>query len=67
MVSSLGEMVSLIPEAGAIMEMPNRFLDEAFGWTVAIMYWFVYAMGMSPSRSLSVPRFLPATRSVRVA
>ncbi|KAI5814191.1 amino acid permease/ SLC12A domain-containing protein [Pyronema omphalodes] len=46
-VSSLGEMVSLIPEAGAIMEMPNRFLDEAFGWTVAIMYWFVYAMGVT--------------------
>jgi len=47
-ISSLGEMVSLIPEAGAIMEMPTRFVDEALGWTVAVIYWFVYAMGITP-------------------
>ncbi|KAF8534540.1 amino acid permease/ SLC12A domain-containing protein [Trichophaea hybrida] len=46
-ISSLGEMVSLIPEAGAMMEMPTRFFDEALGWTVAVIYWFAYAMGVT--------------------
>lgn len=44
-MSSLGEMVSLIPEAGALMEYPTRFIDGALGWTIAGAYWFCYAMG----------------------
>ena len=43
--SSLGEMVSLMPEAGALMEFPTRFVDGALGWTVAGAYWFAYSMG----------------------
>ncbi|KAI5776456.1 amino acid permease-domain-containing protein [Geopyxis carbonaria] len=45
-MSSLGEMVSLIPEAGALMEYPTRFIDGALGWTIAGSYWFAYAMGV---------------------
>lgn len=42
----IGELVSLIPEAGAIMEYPMRFVDDSLGWTVAFAYWFTYAMGV---------------------
>lgn len=43
----IGEMVALIPESGAIMEYPMRFVDDALGWTVAVVYWFTYAMGVT--------------------
>lgn len=43
-MACLGEMVALIPEAGALQEYPTRFVDDALGWTVAISYWFTYAM-----------------------
>ncbi|KAI5840897.1 amino acid permease/ SLC12A domain-containing protein [Tricharina praecox] len=46
-VSSLGEMVSLIPESGALMNFPTRFVDGALGWTVGIAYWFCYSMGVT--------------------
>jgi amino acid transporter len=45
-MSSLGEMVALIPEAGALMEYPTRFVDGPLGWTIAGAYWFTYAMGI---------------------
>lgn len=54
--SSLGEMVSLIPEAGALMEYPTRFVDGALGWTVAGAYWFAYAMGMCLTRDLTMEK-----------
>lgn len=46
-VSSLGEMVSLIPESGALVNFPTRFVDGALGWTVGAAYWFCYAMGVT--------------------
>lgn len=43
----IGEMVALIPEPGAIMEYPMRFVDDALGWACGLMYWFTYAMGLT--------------------
>jgi amino acid permease len=38
-MSCLAEMLSLIPEAGAIVLYPSRFIDESLGFTVGVSYW----------------------------
>lgn len=43
----LGEMVSLIPCSGALQEYPTRYVDEALGWTVGIMYFVTYSLGVA--------------------
>ncbi|KAL9608804.1 MAG: hypothetical protein Q9167_006377 [Letrouitia subvulpina] len=34
-------MASVRPVAGALMDFPEKFVDEALGFTVGIMYWLV--------------------------
>lgn len=36
---SLAEMASVRPVAGAIMDFPDVFVDEALGFAVGLMYW----------------------------
>ena len=38
---SLAEMVSVRPVKGAIMDYPDVFVDEALGFAVGVMYWYV--------------------------
>ena len=38
-MSCIAEMVSLIPEPGALSLMPKRFVDSSLGLTVGITYW----------------------------
>ena len=37
---SLAEMASVRPVAGAIMDYPSVFVDEALGFAVGWMYWY---------------------------
>lgn len=37
---SLAEMVSVRPVKGAIMDYPDVFVDEAFGFAVGVSYWY---------------------------
>lgn len=36
---SLAEMASIRPVAGAIMDFPDVFVDEALGFAVGVLYW----------------------------
>lgn len=38
-MSCIAEMVSLIPEPGALALMPKRFFDSSLGFAVGITYW----------------------------
>lgn len=37
----LAEMASVRPVTGALMDFPEKFVDEALGFAVGIMYWWV--------------------------
>ena len=41
-MSCIAEMVSLIPEAGAITLFPSRFGDASLGFAVGVGYWWVW-------------------------
>ena len=38
-MSCIAEMVSLIPEPGALSLMPKRFVDSSLGFAVGVTYW----------------------------
>ncbi|KAI9807433.1 MAG: hypothetical protein M1833_000178 [Piccolia ochrophora] len=46
-MSCIAEMVSLIPEPGALALFPARFFDSSLGLAVGISYWFTYAVGLA--------------------
>ncbi|KAI9684416.1 MAG: hypothetical protein M1829_002226 [Trizodia sp. TS-e1964] len=46
-MSCIAEMVSLIPEPGALALFPARFIDRSLGFTVGISYWFSTAMSLA--------------------
>lgn len=35
---SLAELVSILPVVGALMDYPDRFVDEALGFAVGVTY-----------------------------
>lgn len=37
---SLAEMVSVRPVAGALLDYPHNFVDEALGFAVGVTYWY---------------------------
>lgn len=39
--ASLGEMTALFPVAGALFELPRRYLDRSIGYAVGWMSWLV--------------------------
>lgn len=43
---SLAEMASIRPVAGAIMDFPDVFVDEALGFAVGVLYWVANCMSM---------------------
>ncbi|KAI9805075.1 MAG: hypothetical protein M1825_000909 [Sarcosagium campestre] len=46
-MSCIAEMVSLIPEPGALALFPSRFIDPSLGLAVGVSYWFTYAVGLA--------------------
>ena len=42
---SLAELASVRPVAGAIMDFPDVFVDEALGFAVGLMYWCELKIG----------------------
>ncbi|KAF6233808.1 hypothetical protein HO173_008020 [Letharia columbiana] len=43
---SLAEMASIRPIAGAIMDYPDVFVDEALGFAVGVTYWLANCMSL---------------------
>ena len=43
----IAEMVSLIPEPGALGLLPRRFIDRSLGVTVGVTYWYTAAMAVA--------------------
>ncbi|KAI9894305.1 MAG: hypothetical protein M1814_003061 [Vezdaea aestivalis] len=43
-MSCVAEMVSLVPEPGALALFPGRYIDPSLGVAVGISYWFTNAM-----------------------
>jgi amino acid transporter len=39
-MSCIAEMVSLIPEPGALALFPKRFIDPSLGLAVGVSYWY---------------------------
>ncbi|KAL1953034.1 hypothetical protein VTO42DRAFT_3743 [Malbranchea cinnamomea] len=57
-MSSLGEMVALMPVNAPAMEFPRRFLDRGVGFAVGWVYWFAYCV-------LAADQLVAATNAVR--
>lgn len=43
-VSSLGEMATLIPVSGSFNHYASRFVDPALGFTMGFNYWFQWVI-----------------------
>ena len=44
LMTSLGEMSSLIPSTGSFCDFSTRFVDPAFGFAMSYNYWFNWAI-----------------------
>lgn len=43
---SLGEMISFIPLVGGVSGIGSRFVDDAFGFAVGVIYWVNYVISL---------------------
>ncbi|KAJ3231780.1 hypothetical protein HDU81_003519 [Chytriomyces hyalinus] len=46
-LTSLGEMATLIPSSGSFHEYASRFVDPALGWTLGWNYWLQWAISLT--------------------
>lgn len=63
-ITSLGEMSTLLPVAGSFETFASRFVDPAFGFAVGWNYWFSWAITIAVEISAStiiVQYWLPDT------
>src|ERR1700722_19763116 len=44
LMTSLGEMSTLIPSTGSFCDYASRFVDPAFGFAMSYNYWFNWAI-----------------------
>ena len=53
LMTSLGEMSTLIPSTGSFCEYSTRFVDPAFGFAMSYNYWFNWAITAAVDLSAS--------------
>jgi amino acid transporter len=46
-MESIGELASLIPQAGTFPHFATRFVDPALGFTLAISYGYCYTVSIA--------------------
>lgn len=44
---SFCEIVTLIPLCGGVSGIASRFVDDAFGFALGVLYWFTYAISLA--------------------
>lgn len=64
-ITSLGEMSTMLPVAGSFETFASRFIDPAFGFAVGWNYWFSWAITLAvevSAATIIVQYWLPDTR-----